>query len=64
MIMTQIDKFINHVAKMREAQKSYFKARGKYDLLNARRLEQLVDKELEELTSKLPNTPKQTELFQ
>ena len=62
--MAQIDKFIHHVAKMREAQKNYFRARGKYDLFNARRLEQQVDKELEELTPKLPNTPKQTELFQ
>lgn len=61
--MAQIDKFIHHVAKMREAQRNYFKARGKYDLFNARRLEQLVDKELEELTPKLPNTPKQTELI-
>lgn len=62
--MTQIDQFIQHVAKMREAQKSYFKTRGKYDLSASMRLERLVDKELEELATRLPNTPKQTELFQ
>ena len=62
--MTQIDQFIQHVAKMREAQKSYFKTRGKYDLSASMRLERLVDKELEELATRLPNTPKQTELCQ
>lgn len=61
--MTQIDQFVQHVAKMREAQKSYFKTRGKYDLSASMRLERLVDKELEELAPRLPNTPKQTELF-
>lgn len=61
--MTQIDQFIQHVAKMREAQKGYFKTRSKYDLSASMRLEKLVDKELEELAHRLPNTPKQTELF-
>ena len=62
--MAQIDQFIKHVAKMREAQKGYFKTRSKYDLSASMRLEKLVDKELGELTPRLPNTPKQTELFQ
>lgn len=61
--MTQIDKFIHHVEKMREAQISYFKTRGKYSLMNARRLEQQVDRDLKELTPKLPNQPQQQELF-
>lgn len=61
--MTEIDKFINHVSKMREAQKNYFRGRGKYDLMNARRLEQQVDKDLESLITRLPNTPKQMQLF-
>lgn len=61
--MAQIDQFIQHVAKMREAQKSCFKTRGKYDLSASMRLEKLVDKDLEKLAPRLPNTPKQTELF-
>lgn len=61
-IMTEIDEFILHVAKMREAQKSYFKSRSKYNLSASMRLEKIVDKELEVLTPRLPNTPKQTEI--
>lgn len=60
--MTEIDEFIMHVAKMRDAQKNYFKSRGKYNLSASIRLEKIVDKELEVLTQRLPNTPKQTEI--
>lgn len=61
--MIDVRKFVHHVRKMREVQIAYFKYRNKYALMDARRLETLVDKELEELKALDVQEPKQLSMF-
>ena len=63
-MITDIDKFIQDVQKMRDAQNAYFKARKDPNtppqdiwslLKESRKLEAIVDKQLEEATSEEPS---------
>lgn len=50
--------FFDTVAKMREAQKSYFRTRSKSSLEKSKELEKKVDDEIRRVTSLFPNIEK------
>lgn len=49
--MTKLEQFLDAVRRMRWHQKEYFKTRDKYDLLDAKRFEGIVDNLLEEISN-------------
>lgn len=58
----EMTKFVNLVENMRQAQKNYFKTRDRKQMTRAIILEELVDKEIEELKSQKP-AQQELELF-
>lgn len=60
-------KFFDTVVAMRKCQKAYFKYRRKSDLTESKRLEGMIDAEIERVQTRLgiepPATPQQPTLF-
>lgn len=48
-----LKKFVYNVSRMRWHQRQYFKTRDHYDLLDAKRWEQIVDNDLLQVTQEL-----------
>lgn len=55
--------FFHLVARMRSAQKSYFKTKSQMALNESKRLEQEVDREIARVEELLPPRPEQPKLF-
>lgn len=60
--MTDMLTFVSRVAKMREAQKDYFRTKSMIALQKSKRLELLVDRDLKDLHAVTENDPQQTEI--
>lgn len=61
--MTEIEKFIDTVKRMREAQKEYFKTRDRKVLIHSKCLEGAVDKMILDYEATKKPALKQAELF-
>lgn len=57
------EQFFYLVARMRSAQKSYFKTKSQMALNESKRLEQEVDREIARVEELLPPKPEQPKLF-
>ena len=57
------EQFFRLVARMRSAQKSYYKTKSQMALSESKRLEQEVDREIARVEELLPPKPEQTKLF-
>lgn len=60
--MTQIDIFIQRVAKIRELQKEYFRTRSLTSLQKAKQIEVVVDRDLKGFSDIAPQSPTEQEI--